>query len=248
MDKLNLPTNNVVISQPMYFPWVGILEQIKMSNTFVHYEDVQFSKGSFSNRVQVKTESGTKWLTVPLKKLVLGQLINEVEIDYTTDWRKSHIDSLKHAYSNSSNKNEMLSLVESVFAEKYNSLAELSKASMMSLLSYFDLENKKIFLSSTSLGIPGSSSKRVIEICLKVEASNYITGHGAKNYLDHELFEKSGVEVDYIMYGLSSYNQQFGEFTPYVSTLDLIANCGKAGISNIRGTLMPWKEFILTKD
>ena len=81
MNKKNFALNNIVISQPMYFPWVGILEQVQLSNIYVNYEDVQFSKGSFSNRVQVKTQSGIKWLTIPLKKLVLGQLINEVEID-----------------------------------------------------------------------------------------------------------------------------------------------------------------------
>jgi hypothetical protein len=39
----------VVISQPMFFPWVGMLEQLKLADTYVHYDDVQFEKGSFSN-------------------------------------------------------------------------------------------------------------------------------------------------------------------------------------------------------
>ena len=248
MNKKNLALNNIVISQPMYFPWVGILEQVQLSNIYVNYEDVQFSKGSFSNRVQVKTQSGIKWLTIPLKKLVLGQLINEVEIDYTTDWRKKHITTLNHAYSKASYKDEMIGLVEKVFEKKYLNLAELSNASLMSLVRYFNLENERIFIDSSSLGIPGSSSQRVMEVCLKLNSHNYITGHGAKNYLDHELFERNGIDVNYIDYGLSIYSQEHGEFTPYVSALDLIANCGVAGLSYINGNLRSWKDFMSIKE
>ena len=37
----------VVISQPMYFPWVGMLEQMRLADVFVHLDDAQFSKGGF---------------------------------------------------------------------------------------------------------------------------------------------------------------------------------------------------------
>jgi hypothetical protein len=239
---------SIVISQSMYFPWAGMLEQIKLCNKFIHYDDVQFSKGSFSNRVQVKTQSGVCWLTVPLKRQVLGQLINEVEIDYANDWQKNHISTLKHAYSKSSNRAEMLALVESVFSHQYSTLAELSKASMMSLIKYFELDKNREFLDSSDLNVSGSSSQRVIDICLRVKGKKYLTGHGAKNYLDHETFEKVGLEVDYINYSLSPYQQLHGAFTPYVSALDLVANCGRSGIKKINGNLVPWREFIAISD
>ncbi len=59
----------VVISQPMLFPWAGMFEQIRLADVYVHYPDVQFSKGSFTNRVQVKTAGGSRWLTLPLRDL-----------------------------------------------------------------------------------------------------------------------------------------------------------------------------------
>ena len=236
--------NCVVILQPMYFPWVGILEQIRLSNVFVHYEDVQFSKGSFSNRVQVKTEAGMRWLTVPLRNHMLGQNINEVEVDCRGDWQRSHRDILKQAYAMSAYKAEMFDLVDDVFSRKYDSLAELSKASMMSLVRYFGLEHGRVFIDSPDLAISGSSTQRVIDICGRLTATHYITGHGARNYLAHEAFEAEGIEVDYISYGLSPYKQLHGSFTPYVTALDLVANCGKDGAHHIVGKPIPWREFI----
>lgn len=236
--------NCVVISQPMYFPWVGILEQIRLSNVFVHYEDVQFSKGSFSKRVQVKTETGIRWLTVPLRNQMLGQDINEVEINYCVDWQRSHRDILKQAYTKSAYKADMFDLVDDVFSRKYDSLAELSKASMMSLVRYFGLEHGRTFIDSPDLEIAGSSTQRLIDICDHLRATRYITGHGARNYLAHEAFEAEGIEVHYIGYALSSYKQLHGPFTPYVTALDLVANCGKEGVHHILGKPIPWREFI----
>jgi hypothetical protein len=236
--------NCIVISQPMYFPWAGMLEQVQMSNVFVHYEDVQFTRGSFSNRVQVKTESGMRWLTVPLRNHVLGQPINEVEIDYRTNWQKSHKSILMQAYAKSKYKSDMLDLIDEVFLHKYDNLADLSKASLMGLIYYFDLDKGRTFIDSPCLGIDGSGTRRVIDICIRFNASIYLTGHGAKNYLEHEAFEAKGIDVNYMRYGLTPYEQLHGESTPYVTALDLVANCGKDGRIYIAGNSSPWRKFI----
>lgn len=233
-----------MISQPMYFPWAGILEQVRLSDIFVHYDDVQFSKGSFSNRVQVKTDNGMRWMTVPLKSCKLGQLINEVEIDYRMDWQRSHRDMLKQAYADSEYRAEMLDLVDEVFSRKYDSLAELSKASLMALIRYFGLEDGRTFIDSHELNVSGFSTQRVVDICLQLNANRYVTGHGARKYLDHEAFEKRGIDVFYICYGLAHYKQLHGFFTPYVTALDLVANCGKYGNKYIIGKIIAWRNFL----
>ena len=68
-----------MISQPMYFPWVGMLEQMRLADVFVHLDDAQYSKGGFLNRVQVKTQQGSSWITVPLEESKLGNNINSSE-------------------------------------------------------------------------------------------------------------------------------------------------------------------------
>src|ERR1700677_4688611 len=88
----------VVISQPMFFPWPGFLEQVACADVLVHYDDVQFSKGSFTNRVQVKTAQGVKWMTVPLQDLRLGDSIMETHVKPTCDWGPRHLALLSQAY------------------------------------------------------------------------------------------------------------------------------------------------------
>jgi hypothetical protein len=41
-----------------------------------------------------------------------------------------------------------------------------------------------------------------------------------------------------------AYPQLHGEFTPYVSALDLVANQGVAGAGVICSSTLPWREFL----
>lgn len=233
----------VVVSQPMFFPWYGFLEQIRLCDTFVFYDDVQFSKGSFTNRVQIKTIKGIRWITVPTKNLHLGQRINQVQINQQKNWQRSIYDSLKQASSNSPHKEDMLSLVEQVFAIEVDSLSELVMASMQVLIDYLGLAKQVRFYKSSELGIAGGSTQRVLDLCVHLKAESYLTGHGARHYLEHKLFESHGIPVNYINYGLTHYPQDHGVFTPYVSALDLVANCGKDVAKYIAGEAVSWRKF-----
>ena len=227
----------------MYFPWVGLLEQVRLSDTFIHYDDVQYARG-FYNRVQIKTTNGIKWLTVPLKDQHRGQHIDEVQVDDRTDWRSQHRDILKQAYRESPYCNEMLALVDEVFSHHHKTLNDVSRNSFLALVNYFNLYEGKKYLDSSAMNIPGASSKRLHDLCLAMGADIYITGHGARNYLDHDLFDRSNIIVEYMRYQMRTYPQLHGKFTPYVTALDLVANCGRDGVQVICSESINWKEFI----
>lgn len=233
----------LVISQPMFFPWVGFFEQISLCDSYVHYDDVQYSKGGFTNRVQVKSPTGSKWLTVPLKSLHLGQRIDEVQIDNRRNWRESHFDLLKLCYESAPYYADMVRIVEDIYAKDWEFINDLAQASLNIVCDYFDLLAGKHFVRIRDLSIGGVSSKRVFETVLKVGATTYITGHGASKYLDHNIFADAGLKVEYMNYKKTPYPQLNGEFNPYVSILDLIANVGKDGVNWLHSGTIDWKDF-----
>ncbi|RUL76750.1 WbqC family protein [Dyella choica] len=232
----------LVISQSMYFPWVGLLEQVKLADAFVHYDDVQFTRG-FYNRVQIRSESSTRWLTVPTKKHPRETLIDHVLVDDSFDWREQHRNTLTQYYRHSPYFEDMIGVFDDAHSIHATSLADVSRESIMAMVRYFGLNNRCRFIPSASLDVHGRSSERLLAICRKLEATVYITGHGARNYLDHELFESNGVEVRYMNYQKIPYPQSGNEFTPFVSGLDLIANCGRNGAKHICSGTVSWKEF-----
>ena len=234
----------VVISQSMLFPWVGLLEQMHLADVFVHYDDVQFSKGSFVNRVQIKTPVGPRWMTTPTHNLHLGQCISEVKLAPASRWVDQCLTLLSTNLAGAPYATDAIALAESVFASGHCHAGGLARASLLALGNYFGLTEDKRFVDVGTLGIGGSSSQRVLDIVLRLGGDEYITGHGASRYLDHALFGRAGVEVSYMRYRLKPYPQLHGEFTPYVSGLDLVANCGREGRQYIGSSTVPWKEFI----
>lgn len=240
-------SRTIVISQSMYFPWVGMLEQIRLADIFVHYDDVQYSKGSFSNRVQVKGVNGVSWMTLPLRDYHLGQRIDEVMLDERTDWRSKHREILRQAYLKAAFREEMLKLVDCVFSQDAMTVADVSRQSMLELARYFSLDSTD-FVSSRGLPVPGTSSERVCDIVDHLKGNVYVTGHGARNYLNHALFDEKGISVEYMQYKRTPYPQLHGDFTPYVTALDLVANCGVKGIKFIQSGAISWREFTQQSD
>ena len=234
----------VLITQSMLFPWVGLLEQISLADVIVFYDDVQFSKGSFTNRVQVKTPAGVKWMTIPLHNLKLGGVIDSVKSTPAVEWRERLLALLNRSFEGAPHANDALLIAREVYSLEHASIGHLARASMLSMGNYFGLLKGKRLLDVRELGIDGSGSKRVLDIIRAIGGSDYITGHGARNYLDHKSFEESGVRVHYMSYECRPYPQCWGDFTPFVTALDLIANLGPDGKHQIASSCVPWREFL----
>ena len=233
----------IVISQPMLFPWVGQLEQVRLADIYVHYTDVQFSKGSFVNRVQIKTASGPRWMTVPLADLRFGQRIDQVRASDKRPWRDEHLALLADAYADAPHLDAMLDMVRGVYARDYAHLGALTTASLLALCRYFGLDRHCRFVDIGELGVSGTGSARVLEIVRSLGGTTYVTGHGGANYLDHAAFDRSGIEVEYMDYAKVPYPQLHGEFTSFVSALDLVANVGSRGGEYMRPRTISWKDF-----
>ncbi len=234
----------VVISQSMLFPWIGLLEQIRLADVFVHYDDVQFSKGSFVNRVQVKTPTGQSWMTVPLQNAHLGQKIDETQIKPVGEWRELHLDMLKKSFAEAPFAADALAIANEVYSGEFSNIGSLARASLLTLARYYELDISTRFIDVKALGIRGTNTDRVLETVKHLGGARYITGHGAAKYLDHESFERDGIEVHYMDYRRSPYPQRHGPFNPHVSGLDLVANCGREGIKYICSGTKPWREFL----
>lgn len=234
----------IVISQPMFFPWVGLFEQIHLADVYVHYDDVQLPRGrSFITRVQIKTEQGSRWMTLPVLTKGRGfQKIRDVEIDETQQWRKKHIGLLTGAYAKAPFLGEMIEIVNDVYSLETKFLCELNRYALGRIADYFGLDTR--FVVSSEIGIEASSSEKLLGIVRELEGSVYISGHGALNYLKHELFEDNNIRVEYMDYERTAYSQCHGQFEPHVSILDLIANLGHAGVGSIHSKAKYWKEFI----
>lgn len=231
----------IVVLQPHYFPWFGVFDQLKHADIFIHYDDIPFPQGrSFLSRTQLKNITKKFWITVPIKK-AQGDLNNNVCIDETADWRTKHQGSLKACLGKAPFFQDAFEIFNQILGSGM-SLCDMNMRATELVADYLGLRPR--FLKSSELGITGRSSQRLFDIMKALGGKTYITGHGAKNYLDYSLFEKAEMDVCYMHYGIKPYEQCFSPFDPCVSVLDLIAHRGKEALSHMQSSLVPWQDFL----
>ena len=225
----------------MYIPWAGLFDQIKNCNIFVHYDDVQLPQGrSFCSRVQVKINERIYWLSIPLIKSSRG-LIKDVIIDNSKEWQQDHINKLKESLPRAEFYNDIVSILTEAYELNFDNLSDLNIFLIEKITSYLNI--KVQFFRSSQFDLATNSSQKLLDLCKIFNADDYITGHGAKNYLDHKLFDNHGIKVKYMDYNIIPYYQD-GQFIPYVTILDLVAKHGIDSIKYLKSQTLYWKDFI----
>ena len=235
----------VVITQPMLFPWGGFFEQLMLADEYIYLDDVQFSKGSLTNRIQVLAGSQRSWMTIPLLNKGSFQLISELQ-EANQSWKIDHRNLLYSSLKRAPFINDVMDIVGEAY--KPDQLVEILVASIELSAEYLGVGRKRRLSRSSNLNISSSSSERVLQLVKAVGGTTYVTGHGAANYLDHSLFEEAGVSVEYMRYSCTPYPQPCDEFTPYVSILDMIARHGPNALEFLKPQTVPWTAFVSEKN
>ncbi len=224
----------VAIMQPTYLPWLGYFGMIDQVDTFIIFDSVQFAKRSWQQRNQIKTANGPKWLTVPISsKGKRGQLINEVEIDTTRNFQTTQIASLESNYRKSPYFLEYSPELFSLLEKSHVHLSELT----VELIEWFCgmLGITTPIKYSSKMENAGTKADLLAMLCGQVNATEYISAPGSREYLEQsDAFDKRGIPIKYNEYDHPVYPQLFGDFTPYMSIVDLIFNAGPESLSIIR--------------
>jgi hypothetical protein len=219
----------LVILQPSYLPWLGYFDQLHRSDVFVLYDDVQYDKHGWRNRNRIKTPQGAQWLTVPVMTRGQGKPTNrEVRIVPGDPWPRKHLQALRTYYAKAPAFDLVFPRIEVWLSRRWEFLWELDMAGLALICDLLGFQ-RDIRLSST-LGIDGGQTDRLIRICRAFGADTYLTGDAAKAYLDEEAFAKAGIRFEYHHYRHPTYAQLHGEFLSHLSIVDLLMNHGSKSL------------------
>ena len=220
----------VAIHQPNYMPWLGYFYKIARSNVFVFLDKVQIPRGrSYCYRSKIKTQSGSKWMSVPIARAGLDLLdvnICDVRIDSSKNWQERHLGMLHAAYSKSPYFREMFDIVQDILVRNWEKLAELNEMLIREIVGMLEITDVT-FTRMSALEAKGHSTSLLIDICKKFGATHYLSGMGGAKYQDSEEFLENGISVIYSDFKHPQYEQRWGEFVKNLSILDLLFNCGR---------------------
>jgi len=211
--------------QHTYLPWLGYFDLIKSADVFVFLDHVQFSKQSWQQRNNILSKNGKLMLTIPvIKDSAKNKPINNVDIDNSRKLHIKHLKSIRDNYSKSKNFDIIYKELEEIYLKNNGKLMSLN----IDLIKYgcFKMGIKFDFIFSSDLEINNHKVKGIIEICEKLNANQYLSPIGAKEYIDeNNIFKKNNIELIYHKFDHPIYNQHNSEnFISHVSFIDYLFN------------------------
>ena len=217
-------------------PWLGYFDKMDRADVFVFLDTVQFKKNEFQNRNMIKGPEGGQWLTVPVHHN-FGQNIRDVAINNTVKWQKKHIMALISCYKRAPFFDAYIEKFEALLDRPWKGLSVLNIECVKLIASILGIETG--FVTASDLGnINDDRDMRLVEIVKKVGGDVYLAGSGGKDYMDLDVYEKTGIGVEFQEFSHPEYPQLFGEFLPNLSAIDLIFNTGDRSLEYLRGKML----------
>jgi len=223
-----------MLIQPFYFPWIGLFDMMDQSELFIFYDDAQYSRGGWQSRNRIKSANGVIWLSVGIdRSYKLGEKINAIKVNHASGWVEKNLNQLYDSYHQAPHFEEYFPIVSKFLNSKFDRLLDYSVGSIELVRKILGIDKKIIFASQ--LGITGSRGRqKVVDICLKAGANEYLDGATGKELYDPDFFSKQGIGINFHEYNHPVYGQLYGDFVSHLSVLDLLFNEGDKSLSIIR--------------
>ena len=215
------------LHQPNFLPWLGFFYKVAKADLFVNCDTLDYSRRSYTQRVNIKTPAGAKWLSLPIVHTgTVGEPINQVRCGGWPDWRERVIDSLHGNYRKAKHVQPIAEELARTIATADENLARFNSALMEYLFQQFQIKTPTIKSSQLNLPPQANPTDWIIAVCHAVGADTFLSGFGGAKYQDEEAYGKAGIKLIYTDFKHPIYPQLFGEFVPGLSAVDLLFNCG----------------------
>jgi len=211
----------ISIHQPNFFPWLGYLDKMSKSDVFVILDTVQYEKDSYTNRTKIKGPNGEQWLTMSIKNN-FPQIIKDVEFaNYRKD-RDRILKTIELNYKRAPGFNTIFPILQELMKDDWEKLSGFNIHIIKNLIKGH--HNQPRIEIASEYDFKGQSTELLVNICKYFGGDIYLSGCGAKNYQEEEMFRKAKIDLEYNEFKHPIYNQLWGEFIPCLSIIDSLMN------------------------
>lgn len=173
------------------------------------------------NRLKIasKAQENEIWIRIPTKSAKSNTLIKDALIDNNQNWQQSHLDIFQTNYGKGY---KQIDFLEELYTKEWTSIGAFNIAFITKCCEYLEINTKLV--RASDLEAEGKKSHLVLDICKKLNATEFIPNNGSRDYLenDQEIFKRENIKISYHNYQHKVYNQNGDTFLKDLSILDLM--------------------------
>jgi len=183
--------------QPYFFPYIGYFQLMRAVDLFIFYDDAQYMKGGWINRNRIFVRDETIWLSLPVhrgsRELAINQrhyLLGESVADAENKIREGYAKAPAFA--------DYFPIISEPLAYENANVAEFNINLLKRVAKLLDINCQ--FAASSDIGVPPTlkGQDKVIDICNRVGASNYINSIGGLDLYNSSAFDQANINLSFL--------------------------------------------------
>lgn len=211
----------VAIMQPYFLPYIGYFQLMSAVDTFVIYDNIEYTKKGWINRNKILLNGKSKYISLPLQKD--SDYVNIDNRCIYDGFKKSKmLNQIKGTYNSAPQFKNIFPLVESIINHEENNLFKFIKNSIFKVCEYLEINTKVIDSSLFDINHDLKGEQKVIAICKSLNASTYINPIGGRELYNKEQFSKNEINLKFLKPEIKHYKQFDSEFVGSLSLIDVM--------------------------
>lgn len=212
--------------QPYFFPYLGYISLLKHTDEFILFDTVQFIRHGWIERNRIlKQGEGWLYIKAPIVKEARDTLIKDVLINNKEDWKAKIRAQLQPYKKIAPYYRDVISMIEELFENDYDTIVELNKASLEAICDYLGINHDIKVFSKMDLSIEPANApdEWALNICKALgDIDEYWNPPGGQEFFDRKKYDDAGIKLVFHKSLLSAYDQKREPFEPGLSILDVL--------------------------
>ena len=213
----------IAIMQPYFMPYIGYFQLINAVDTFVIYDNIQYTKKGWINRNRILVNGKEEYITLPLKKD--SDFLNIVDRELSSTWHTERVkllNKIKESYRKAPHFLKVMPLIELIINFEDRNLFKFIYNSLLVICDYIEIETSILISSSIKIDHGLKSQDKVIAISKNLSATHYINSIGGVDLYSKAIFESQNLQLSFIQSNPIEYRQFDNDFLPLLTIIDVM--------------------------
>jgi len=211
----------VAVMQPYFLPYLGYFQLLGAVDTFVAYDDIQYTKKGWINRNRFLLDGAPATFTLPLKGASAFLSIRDRSL--AEDFHPGKLlDRLTAAYRKAPQFPSTFPLLERILLYPDRNLFRFILHSLGAVCAHLECPTPILLSSQVAAHSALKGQEKVLALCRAVGADTYLNPIGGVDLYAREAFGDEGIELRFLLSKPFAYPQFDAGFVPSLSILDVL--------------------------
>jgi hypothetical protein len=209
------------IMQPYFFPYIGYFQLIAATDSFVIYDNIKYTKKGWINRNRFLVNGKDATFSIPLVKDSDSLDVRDRQISPYYQ-REKLTRKIHAAYRGAPQFDKVFPKIAAIINHNSDNLFEYIHHSVDQLCRFLAIDTQLVISSHVPIDHGLRNQEKVIALCAKLGASEYINTIGGVELYTRDQFHSAGIDLKFIKKKSIEYPQFDNSFIPNLSIIDVL--------------------------